>query len=365
MESAHTLYIGLLGLGTVGRGVVRSLESNRMQIESRTGSSIKVLGALVRHVEKPRNLDTSAFTVTDDPQTILADPRIDVVVEVMGGVEPARSYIRQALLSRKHVVTANKELLARHGDELGELADRQGVRLLFEASVAGGIPVVRMVQQYLTANRITSIRGILNGTCNYILTKMEEDGLSFADALQNAQRLGYAEADPQSDVEGYDSSYKLAILANMAFPIKSPVSAVERQGITQISEQDISSARNKGCVIRLIGEAVYDGQKVNLRVGPRLLPRDDALAGVRDVFNAVTLTADVVGDLTFIGRGAGELPTASAVIEDLMEVLRTPSPYWNAPLRSFGAPEANDKGGKRDPGAAYFDNLAAPAWLRT
>ena len=350
MESAHTLYIGLLGLGTVGRGVVMSLESNRMQIETRTGCSIKVLGALVRHVEKPRNLDVSAFNVTDDPQAILLDPRIDVVVEVMGGVEPARSYIRQALLSRKHVVTANKELLAQYGDELGELADRQGVRLLFEASVAGGIPIVRMVQQYLTANRITSIRGILNGTCNYILTKMEEDGLPFADALQNAQQLGYAEADPQSDVEGYDSSYKLAILANMAFPVKSLVSAVQRQGITEISEQDIRAAQSMGCVIKLIGEATYDGQQVILKVGPRLLPREDALAGVRDVFNAVTLTADVVGDLTFIGRVAGELPTASAVIEDLMEVLRTPSPYWNEPLRSFSASESIEKGTTRDSG---------------
>lgn len=348
MESTHTLYVGLLGLGTVGRGVVRSLESNRTQIETRTGCSIKVLGALVQDVEKPRNLDAPTFSITADPEAVLGDPRIDVVVEVMGGTEPARSYIRQALLSRKHVVTANKELLAKYGDELSELADRQGVRLLFEASVGGGIPIVRMVQQYLTANRITSIRGILNGTCNYILTKMEEDGLSFASALQDAQRLGYAEADPQSDVEGYDSSYKLAILANMAFPVKSSVSAVQRQGITHISEQDIRAAQSRGCVIKLIGEATYDGRQVNLQVSPQLLPREDALAGVRDVFNAVTLTADVVGDLTFIGRGAGELPTASAVIEDLMEVLRTPSPYWKEPARSFSVLEADRKGAKHD-----------------
>lgn len=327
MENAKVVYVGLLGLGTVGSGVVKSLATNQEHIEQRTGFSVQVRRALVRDLHKPRRVSIHKDLLTILAQDILDDPSISVVVEVMGGVEPARTMIMSALKAGKHVITANKELLAKHGAELMEIAEEMHVRLLFEASVGGGIPIVRMVEAYLTANRIYAIQGILNGTCNYILTQMDERGSSFQAALQTAQELGYAEADPESDVQGFDAAYKLSILANMAFPVYTHLGDVERQGITDITPYDIAMAKSLHGVIKLIGRASYDHGRVFLEVGPRIISKDHSLAGVRDVFNAVTLTADVVGELTFIGRGAGELPTASAVIEDLMEILRAPRPY--------------------------------------
>ncbi len=326
MESSKVVYIGLLGLGTVGSGVVKSLASNDSHIEARTGYSVQVRHALVRDIDKPRRVVIDKALLTVNPKTIVEDPAIQIVVEVMGGIEPARSLILQALHAGKHVITANKELLAKHGDDLISVANDMGVRLLFEASVAGGIPIIRMVEAYLTANRIFAIRGILNGTCNYILTQMDERNEPFADALFSAQELGYAEANPESDVEGFDAAYKLSILANMAFPIKSSIGDVVREGITHVTPVDIVVARHMGAVIKLLGFAELREGHIMLRVGPRMISKVDALSSVRDVFNAVTLSADVVGDLTFIGRGAGELPTASAVIEDLMEVLHAPQP---------------------------------------
>lgn len=327
MENAKVVYIGLLGLGTVGSGVVKSLATNQEHIEQRTGFSVQVRRALVRDLYKLRRVSIHPEMLTTMAQDILGDPLITVVVEVIGGIEPARTMIVSALKAGKHVITANKELLAKHGAELMATAEEMNVRLLFEASVGGGIPIVRMVEAYLTANRIYAIQGILNGTCNYILTQMDEQGSSFHFALQNAQELGYAEADPESDVLGFDAAYKLSILANMAFPIYTHLSDVQRQGIISITPYDIAVAKSLHGVIKLIGRASYDHGHVSLEVGPRIISKDHPLAGVRDVFNAVTLTADVVGELTFIGRGAGELPTASAVIEDLMEILRSPRPY--------------------------------------
>ncbi len=327
MENSKVVYIGLLGLGTVGSGVVKSLATNQEHIEQRTGFSVQVRRALVRDLYKPRRVSIHKELLTTTAQDILSDPFISVVVEVMGSVEPARTMIMSALHAGKHVITANKELLAKHGVELMATAEEMNVRLLFEASVGGGIPIVRMVESYLTANRIYAIQGILNGTCNYILTQMDEQGLSFHTALQTAQELGYAEADPESDVLGFDAAYKLSILANMAFPVYTHLGDVQRQGITEITPYDIVAAKSINGVIKLIGRASYDRGRVSLEVGPRIISKDHPLGGVRDVFNAVTLSADVVGELTFIGRGAGELPTASAVIEDLMEILRAPRPY--------------------------------------
>lgn len=325
MASSKEIGIGLLGLGTVGSGVVKSLRSQAEIIAQRVGIRPQVQRILVRDVHKPRAVQVNANQLTTAADSVLQDPEVAVIIEVIGGIEPARSYILQALRAGKHVITANKELLAKHGDELTQAARSAGVRLMYEASVAGGIPIVRMVESYLTANRISAIRGILNGTCNYILTQMDERGQTFAEALLDAQRLGYAEADPESDIEGYDAAYKLCILANLAFPIQTPMWAVGRVGITAITPLDLQMARALGATLKLIGSATYAQGQAQLHVGPRFLAQGDALASVRDVFNAVTLTADVVGDLTFIGRGAGELPTASAVIEDLMEVLRTPT----------------------------------------
>ncbi len=326
MESKKEIYVGLLGLGTVGTGVVKSLLANESHITHQTGYRVRVKAALVQTFEKERRVAVNPSFMTKDPSVILRDPEIDIVVEVMGGVEPALSYIRQALLLRKHVVTANKELLAKHGEELMRIAKEMGVRLLYEASVAGGIPIVRTLQAYLTANRVSSIRGILNGTSNYILTQMQLEHVTFTEALLEAQQLGYAEADPTSDVEGYDAAYKLLILANMAFPVRAEMAFVRRIGISKISPIDFEYATRLNCTIKLIGEASYDGECVHLEVTPKLLSRTDALATVNDVFNAVTISADVVGELTFIGRGAGEMPTASAVIEDIAEILRSPKP---------------------------------------
>ncbi len=326
MGHYKTIQIGLLGLGTVGTGVVKSLLSNQQPISEQTGCLVAVKRALIRDVNKSRDIEIQPSLITTDGNDVVNDPEISIVIEVMGGIEPAKSLITKALLLKKHVITANKELLAKHGDTLMALAHEQGVRLMFEASVGGGIPIVHMVQSYLTANRIFAIQGILNGTCNYILTQMDEMGQSFSSALATAQALGYAEADPESDVEGFDAAYKLSILANIAFPIYSSIQQVQREGITKITAFDIANAKELGAVIKLIGHATYQDGEVQLTVGPRMLPRSHSLASVRDVFNAVTVSADVVGDLTFIGRGAGELPTASAVIEDLVETLRTPKP---------------------------------------
>lgn len=324
IEYMKTIHVGLLGLGTVGAGVVKSLITNEEHIASRTGFRVQVKQALVQSFLKERSVCVQSEFLTMDAQTILLDPDISIVVEVMGGVEPARTYICAALQARKHVVTANKELLAKHGTELMALAAHMGVRLLYEASVGGGIPIVRTLQAYLTANRVSSIRAILNGTSNYMLTQMQVKQVTFTDALMDAQRLGYAEADPQSDVEGYDAAYKLLILSNMVFPVQSTLTDIQRKGIVDITPDDIDFASQVDCVVKLIAQASYVDGSVRLHVSPRLIDRFDPLATVRDVFNAVTVSADVVGDLTFIGRGAGEMPTASAIIEDIVEVLRSP-----------------------------------------
>ncbi|PWI58882.1 homoserine dehydrogenase [Sulfoacidibacillus thermotolerans] len=331
MANVKQIYIGLLGLGTVGSGVVKSLLANEDHIIAQTGFQVRVKRALVQNLQKQRSVRIDQDFLTTDAISVLVDPEISIVVEVMGGIEPALGYIRSALQAGKHVITANKELLAKHGDELALIAKNAGVRLLYEASVAGGIPIVRMLQAYLTANRVTSIRGILNGTSNYILTRMQGAEVTFAQALAEAQQLGYAEAAPQSDVEGYDAAYKLSILANMAFPVQTEIACVDRMGITEIEPVDIAFAKQLGCVIKLIAEASYKGGQVRLSVSPKLLSQSDSLATISDVFNAVTVEADVVGELTFIGRGAGEMPTASAVIEDIVEVLRTPTIPATAP----------------------------------
>lgn len=342
VEIDKVMGIGLLGLGVVGCGVVKSLQTQEDTIGARTGVRVQVRRVLVRDPGKPRSVDIERSRLTTDASEILGDDGIGVVIEVIGGVLPARALVSSALCAGKHVITANKELLAKHGEELIALANRHGVRLLFEASVGGGIPIVRMVETYLTANRIVAIRGILNGTCNYILTQMEERGQAFAEALSDAQALGYAEADPESDVEGYDAAYKLCILANLAFPVHSSMSVVRRTGIVAVEPIDLRMAQIFGTSLKLIGQASYRAGRVSLEVVPRFLAASDALSSVQGVFNAVTISADVVGDLTFIGRGAGELPTASAVIEDLVEVLRHPrtsSQAWMERVQEGSATE--------------------------
>jgi homoserine dehydrogenase len=314
----ESVKIGLLGLGTVGTGVVKTLQSHREQIEKRTGKQIVIQRILVRDPDKKRGVFVERERLTLSPESILEDQEISVIVEVMGGIEPANSIIRQALQTGRHVVTANKELMAKHGAELLELADKNGVQLWYEASVGGGIPIIRSLQSYLHLNRVQSVKGILNGTCNYILTSMERTGRSYSEVLKEAQALGYAEADPMNDVLGLDTLYKLVILGRLAFDLQIPPGAVETEGIERIEPVDIKRARSWGYAIKLIGAASLHKGTLTASVGPRLLPITHPLAQVDDVLNAVTVCGDVVGELTWMGKGAGERPTASAVLEDLV-----------------------------------------------
>lgn len=339
MGEQQRIKAALLGLGTVGAGVVKTLLQNGTLIKERTGYEIEIPYILVRNPFKQRTVSVPPETIVTDPETFLTDEEVSLVIEVMGGVEPARQIILRSLRAGKHVVTANKELLAKHGAELFKAAHDSGVQLLFEASVAGGIPVIRTVQSYMTANRVHEITGILNGTSNYILTQMEQHGLSFAEALLQAQQLGYAEADPASDVEGYDTAYKLAILTNLAHDINLPVEQMTVRGISQIDSQDLQLARQFGYAIKLLGRSRQTEEGVSFTVGPYLLPLSHPLADIQDAFNAVTISGDVVGDLTLIGKGAGEFPTASAVVEDVTALLRQTGQVLRQPVWTETAAE--------------------------
>ena len=336
LDNVRNLQIGLLGLGTVGTGVVKTLQENQRHIFSQSGISIQLKKILVKDIKKQRKVEVDARQLTTDGKTIVSDPEISIVIEVMGGMEPAFTLVKGALEAGKHVVTANKELLAKRGQELLQLAADHRVHLLYEASVGGGIPVIRTLQAYLSANRVSSLRGILNGTCNYILTQMAEHGSSFASALAQAQQSGFAEADPTSDVEGFDASYKLLLLANMAFPLISFSPAdVQRQGISEVNAVDMLVAKQFNSVIKLIAQGSYNGNAVALNVGPRMIPWTDSLATIRDEFNAVVINADVAGDLMLVGKGAGERPTASAVIEDVMVILQSDFPRSKNPIEPW------------------------------
>jgi len=313
--------IGLLGFGTVGCGVAHLLMNNRYDIDTRTHSNIIITKALVRNLLQERS-NSEGIAFTDNPSDILEDPEIDIVVEVMGGIEPARSYILSALNCGKNVVTANKDLLAIHGEELFNTAQKNGKDLYFEASVAGGIPIITAIRQSLTANKISSLIGIINGTTNYILSAMTEQGRDFSDVLQEAQELGFAEADPTSDVEGLDAARKLAILSSLAFNTKVHLDDVFAEGISKVSPADIQYADELGCVIKLLAIAKNQEEGIEARVHPALLPKKHPLATVGDVYNAIYVVGDAVGETMFYGKGAGSLPTGSAVVSDIIQVVR-------------------------------------------
>ena len=316
----RTLTVGLLGFGTVGTGVVRLLREHADEIEARLGARLVVGPVAVRDRERVRDLDVEQLTT--EPADVVEDPRVDIVVEVMGGVDPARDFIERALKSGKSVVTANKELVATVGFELADVAYANGVWLEYEAAVAGGIPIIKPLRESLAGDRVRRILGILNGTTNYILTKMTEEGVDFAEALAQAQRLGYAEADPAADVEGGDAASKIAILASLAFDARIVAGDVYREGITRVTATDIGHARRMGYVIKLLGIAEDHDGRIGVRVHPALVPKEHPLASVRESFNAVFVEAEAVGELMFYGRGAGSLPTASAVVGDLVSVAR-------------------------------------------
>ena len=317
----HMIHIGILGLGTVGTGVIQILQQNAEDIQTRTESKIRVKKVLVRDLKAPRQI-SGDFELTDNAEDILNDPEIDIIVEVMGSIEPARTYILKALANQKNVITANKDLLAEHGQELLTAAKEAGKDLYFEASVAGGIPIIAALKQSLAANRLTALVGIINGTTNYILTAMSEQGRDYAEVLAEAQKLGYAEADPASDVDGLDAARKLAILASIAFNSRVTLDDVYVEGISKVTREDIEYANELGCTIKLLAIAKHQDEGIEMRVHPAIIPMTHPLASVNGVFNAIYVIGDAVGETMFYGRGAGSLPTGSAVVSDIMQVIR-------------------------------------------
>ncbi len=316
--------VGLLGMGTVGGGVAELLTRNGALIEKKTGLRVQLEKVLVRDPTRPRRVALAPEIYTTDAGAILDNPAIEIVVELIGGIEPARTYIQIALQRGKRVVTANKDLLALHGAELFAEARVNGGAIFFEASAGGGIPLIRPLQYDLTANRISRIMGIINGTTNYILSRMDRDETDFESALRAAQKLGFAEADPSSDLEGRDAAYKLAILTGLAFSNPVDIHAIHTEGINGVCREDIRYARELGYAIKLLAVGEDLPQGLALRVHPCLVPLAHPLASVRDEFNAVFLEGDAVGEVMFYGRGAGALPTASAIIADIIDAARSP-----------------------------------------
>ena len=315
--------IALLGLGNVGRGVWNILQMNGEEIMKRSGCQVEVAKILVRDPSKARAVKVPEELITTDFDEILNDDSIKIIVEVMGGIEPAKEFILKSLGKKKHIVTANKMLLATYGDELFKKADEEEVMLNYEASVAGGIPIIQAINESLTANKIENLYGIINGTTNFILSKMELEGSDFENVLKEAQEKGYAEADPTSDIEGFDAQYKLAILSSLAFGTKVKIDDVYREGITKITSKDIRYAKDFGLVIKLLAIAKEIDGKLQLRVHPTMIPDTHPLANVHDSFNAVFIKGNAVDDLMFYGRGAGDLPTGSAVVADIVSILRS------------------------------------------
>jgi homoserine dehydrogenase len=318
----RVIRIGLLGCGTVGGGVVTILDREADDITARTGAKLEVTRVAVRDATKDRGLPLPADAYTTDPLAVVEADDVDVVVEVMGGREPASALIRRALALGKPVVTANKELVAHEGPELYAAARDAGVDLAYEAAVAGAIPIIKPLKESLAGDRITRVVGILNGTTNYILTRMTEEGADYGEVLADAQRLGYAEADPTADVGGHDAAAKCAILASLAFDTSVHADDVYREGIERVTATDIRTADRLGYVVKLVGIASEVDDRVGARVHPVFLPKTHPLASVRDVFNAVYVEAEAAGELMFYGRGAGALPTGSAVVGDVIDVSR-------------------------------------------
>jgi len=336
---AEPLKIGLAGLGTVGSAVVQLLDQGREKLIARCGRPIEVVAISARSRGKKRGFDHKKFRWAGDPVALARDPSIDVLVEVIGGAgDPAKMAVETALEAGKPVVTANKALLASHGQRLAAMAERHRVALNFEASVAGGIPIVKTLREGLNGASFTRIYGILNGTCNYMLTRMEQDRLSFETCLRDAQQLGYAEADPTFDIEGQDTAQKLAILASLAFGTKIDLGAIYVEGISSITLADLDAASELGYRVKLLGVAVKTDQGIEQRVHPTMVPKDSAIAQVMGVTNAVTMDAIGLAPITLVGPGAGGAATASAIVSDLADIARgVRSPPFGRPTARMTA----------------------------
>lgn len=313
MDKKNKIKIGLIGLGTVGSGVYKTLKSF---------DNVEITRIAVRNLNKPRNIEgLDNSIITDDPYTVVNDPEIDIVAELIGGLEPAYDLIKTAIKNGKHIVTANKELLAKKGEELFNYAEEHNRVVLYEAAIAGGIPVIMPIKTIMAGNSINKIEAILNGTTNYILTKMDVQGASYNDVLKEAQELGYAEADPTGDVEGFDAAYKIATLATIAFKKRIKIEKVYREGITKIRAQDMQAANDLGYKIKLIASAYMDEQgRADVRVHPMLVSKKATLAHIDYVTNAVSISGHPIGDITLSGPGAGEFPTASSVVGDILAI---------------------------------------------
>ncbi len=306
------LKIGIIGLGTVGSGVYKTLQEM---------SDIEIVKIAVKNINKPRSVEVPASMLTDNPYELVNDPSIDVVVELVGGVNPAWDFISTAIKNGKHIVTANKELLAKKGEELFNLAEEHNRVVLYEAAIAGGIPIIMPIKTILAGNKIRKIHAILNGTTNYILTKMDTDGASYEDVLKEAQQLGYAETDPTGDVEGFDAAYKITTLATIAFKKRIKIENVYREGITKVRREDMAKANEFGYKIKLIATATIDeNDNADVRVHPMLVSKDSMLAHIDYVKNAIAINGHPIGDIVLSGPGAGEFPTASSVVGDILSI---------------------------------------------
>ena len=315
--------VAILGLGTVGSSTLDILKNNQKEIARRAGREIKVVSACVKDMTKKRACDVSEIQITDKPETVINDPNVDILIEVMGGIEPAYDLVKQAIKKGKHVVTANKALIALHGDDLFNIASKENVRIGFEASVAGGIPIIKAIREGLSANNIQWLAGIINGTGNFILTQMRSKASSFKEVLKEAQARGYAEADPTLDINGVDAAHKLTIMASSAYGIPLNFEAVYYEGIEKIANDDIEYAEQLGYRIKHLGIAKSTAEGIELRVHPALVPKRRLLANVDGVMNAVVVSSDAAGPTLFYGAGAGGMPTGSAIIADLVDIVKT------------------------------------------
>ncbi|MBX4150202.1 homoserine dehydrogenase [Paenibacillus sp. FSL W7-1279] len=314
--------VGLLGLGTVGTGVVRIVEGHQEDLSSQVGSPITIERIAVKHLEKYRSVNVDQNKLTEDPWAVIRDPEIDVIVEVMGGIEQTKTYILEALERGKHIVTANKDLMALHGAEILAKAQEKQCDVFYEASVAGGIPIIRTLIEGFSSDRIMKIMGIVNGTTNFILSKMSQEGASYEDVLAEAQELGYAEADPTSDVEGLDAARKMAILGTLGFRTNVELQDVTVKGISQVTKEDIAYAKRLGYEMKLLGIAERQDDEFSITVQPTMVRKGHPIAAVNGVFNAVYVYGEAVGETMFYGAGAGEMPTATSVVADLVAVIK-------------------------------------------
>ncbi|GBE05046.1 homoserine dehydrogenase [bacterium BMS3Abin10] len=350
--------IGIIGLGTIGTGVARILLKKRGELEARLGFPIVIKRVADRDIRRKRavRLPLNVFTTSADK--VLDDPDIDIVVELAGGIHPAKEIVLRAIKNRKHVVTANKLLLATAGTEIFRAALKNRVEVWFEAAVAGGIPIIKIIREALAGNTVQAIYGIINGTSNYILTKMTDEGVDFAEALKQAQALGYAEADPALDVQGGDSAHKLAILASLAFGVPFSLKKIYTEGITRITPMDIAFASEFGYRIKLLAIAKRTNREIELRVHPTMLPGEYLISGVNGVFNAVYVEGDAVGPTLYYGKGAGDMPTGSAVVSDIVDIARNIRAGAVNRIQGLGAPQGSGLKIKK------MDNVRSCYYLR-